>query len=126
MTPEQQQIAVTLDAMFEAWNREDQAAYLTYYWDSEELRWSMKGIWHKGLASMRELYGDGYPRGAMGLISKSDLEITMLARDVGIALYRWEHDSPSERIAGCTSQVFRRFDEAWLVIHENSARVPKE
>ena len=123
---QQRQIADTLDAMFEAWNSEQQARYLTFYWDHDDLRWSMKGVWYKGLSSMKALYGDGYPKGAMGIIAKTDLEVQMLADDLGIALYRWTHETPREKVAGCTSQLFRRFAEGWRVIHENSARVPKE
>jgi hypothetical protein len=29
-----------------------------------------------------------------------------------------------ENVAGCTRQVFRKIGGAWLVINENSARVP--
>jgi hypothetical protein len=122
----QQQIAATLDAMFATWNGGEQARYLTFYWDHDDLRWSMKGLWYKGLSSMRAVYGQGFPREAMGTIAKTDLEVMMLADDLGIALYRWTHDLPGEHIAGCTSQVFRRFGDAWLVVHENSARVPRD
>ena len=126
MTPEQREISDTLDAMFEAWNSEEQGRYLSFYWDDDDLRWSMKGVWYKGLSSMRALYGDGYPKGAMGTIAKTEVEVQMLAEGLGIALYRWTHETPREKVAGCTSQLFRRFDGVWRVIHENSARVPKE
>jgi hypothetical protein len=53
-------------------------------------------------------------------------EVMMLADDLGVALYRWTHEFPHERIAGCTSQIFRKLDDRWLVIHENSARVPRD
>ena len=88
------------------------------------MRWSMKGVWYKGWSSMNEHLRPDYPKGAMGITAIFDVEVMMLADDIGIALYRWTHDTPREKVAGCTSQVFRKFDGAWLVIHENSARVP--
>lgn len=123
MSP-QQQIRATLEIMFEKWNGGDQAGYLTHYWRSDELRWSMKGLWFRGWSSMFEVYGRDYPKGAMGVTAIFEVEVMMLADDLGIALYRWTHDTPAENVAGCTSQVFRCMDGAWLVIHENSARVP--
>lgn len=123
-TQAQEEIRATLDAMFGEWNREDQATYLTHYWRSDELRWSMKGVWYKGWQSMYDVYGAGFPPGAMGVIRYTDLEIQMLADDLGLAMYRWTHVTPRESVAGCTGQVFRRIDGDWLVIHENSARVP--
>jgi ketosteroid isomerase-like protein len=123
MTP-QEEIKATLATMFAAWNREDQARYLTHYWKHDDLRWSMKGAWYKGWSSMFSVYGQDYPRGAMGITAIFDVEVMMLADDIGIALYTWTHDTPRENVAGCTSQVFRKVDGAWLVIHENSARVP--
>lgn len=55
---------------------------------------------------------------------KSYMQHYWKSDDIGIALYRWTHDTPREKVAGCTSQVFRNFDGAWLVVNENSARVP--
>ncbi len=118
----QQEIRATLDAMFDKWNREDQQGYLTHYWRSDALRWSMKGRWYRGWTSMYEVYGADYPAGAMGVTAIFDVEVQMLAADLGIALYHWTHDTPREQVAGCTSQVFRKLDGVWLVIHENSAR----
>ena len=123
MTP-QEEIKATLKTMFAQWNGEDQASYLTHYWKSDDLRWSMKGVWYKGWSSMHDVYGADYPRGAMGITAIYDVEVMMLAENLGIALYQWTHDTPREKVAGCTSQVFRNVDGAWLVVHENSARVP--
>ena len=60
----------------------------------------------------------------MGIIALFDIEVQMLADDLGHRTVQWTHNTPRENVAGCTSQVFRKFGGAWLVIHENSARVP--
>jgi hypothetical protein len=125
VTP-QKEIEATLTTMFAQWNAEEQASYLTHYWDSDELRWSMKGLWYKGLSSMKAVYGQGFPPGAMGITKIFEVEVQMLTDDIGVALYRWTHEFPHEVIAGCTSQIFRKLGGRWLVVHENSARVPKD
>ena len=124
MASAQQEIRQTLATMFGQWNREDQKGYMTHYWKSDDMRWSMKGVWYKGWSSMNEIYGADYPPGAMGITALFDIEVMMLADDLGIALYTWTHDTPREKVAGCTSQVFRKVGDAWLVVNENSARVP--
>jgi hypothetical protein len=125
MATAEQEIRQTLATMFDQWNREDQKSYMTHYWKSDDMRWSMKGVWYKGWSSMNQIYGADYPKGAMGITALFDIEVQMLADDLGIALYTWTHNTPRENVAGCTSQVFRKIGGAWLVINENSARVPK-
>ena len=125
MASAEQEIRQTLATMFDQWNREDQKSYMTHYWKSDDMRWSMKGVWYKGWSSMNEIYGADYPKGAMGITALFNIEVQMLADDLGIALYTWTHNTPRENVAGCTSQVFRKIGGAWLVINENSARVPK-
>lgn len=125
MTPNEE-IEATLATMFAQWNSEDLASYLTHYWNSADMRWSMKGLWYKGWSSMYEVYTNGFPPGAMGITTIFEVEVQMLEDDIGIALYRWTHVFAHESIAGCTSQIFRKFDGRWLVVHENSARVPRD
>jgi len=61
-----------------------------------------------------------------GITKIFEIEVQMLTEDIGAALYRWTHEFPHEIIAGCTSQIFRKLGGRWLVVHENSARVPKD
>jgi ketosteroid isomerase-like protein len=123
MTPEVE-IKALLDAMFAAWNGEDQPRYLQHYWRSEDMRWSMKGEFYKGWASMEREYDRDYPPGAMGIVKIWDVEVQVLAADVVVAMYPWTHTLPTQAIAGCTTQIFRRIGGAWLIVHEISARAP--
>lgn len=118
------EIAGVLARMFEAWNAEDQKTYLTNYWRSEDMRWSMQGRWFKGWSSMEREYDRDYPPGAMGIVTIFDLEIQMLEPTIGVAMYPWTHALPQQTIAGCTTQILRRFDARWLIVHEISARAP--
>jgi hypothetical protein len=123
MTPEDE-IKGLLDAMFAAWNGEDQPRYLQHYWRSEHMRWSMKGEFYKGWSSMEREYDRDYPPGAMGIVKIWDVEVQVLAADVVVAMYPWTHTLPTQAIAGCTTQIFRRIGGAWLIVHEISARAP--
>ncbi len=123
MTPDQE-IKTLLAAMFAAWNGEDQQRYLQHYWRSEDMRWSMKGAFYKGWSSMEREYDRDYPPGAMGIVKIWDVEVQVLASDVVVAMYPWTHTLPNQAIAGCTTQIFRRIDGDWLIVHEISARAP--
>ena len=114
-----------LDTMFAAWNGEDQVSYLKNYWRSEDMRWSMKGEFYKGWSSMEREYDRDYPPGAMGIVRIRDVEVQMLEPHLAIAMYPWTHTLPTQVIAGCTTQVFRRIGGAWLIVHEISARAPQ-
>jgi len=118
------EIKDVLTRMFAAWNSEDQKTYLTHYWRSEDMRWSMKGQWYKGWSSMEREYDRDYPPGAMGIASIYDVEVQMLEPDIGIAMYPWTHTLPRETIKGCTTQILRMIGGRWLIVHEISARVP--
>ncbi len=124
MTTPQQEIRNVLATMFDDWNGERQQQYFLNYWPGEDMRWSMKGRWYKGLASMRQVYQAGFPPGAMGITTLFDIDVIMLAEDIGIATYHWTHEFEHECVAGATDQVFRKKDDRWLVVCENSARVP--
>jgi ketosteroid isomerase-like protein len=118
------EIEDVLTRMFAAWNGEDQQAYLANYWRSEHMRWSMRGQWYKGWSSMEREYDRDYPRGAMGVVAIGDVEVQMLEPDIGVAMYPWTHTLPGEQIAGCTTQILRKMNGRWLIVHEISARAP--
>lgn len=121
----QDDIKAILSNMFLAWNSDDKAGYLAHYWKSEEMRWSVKGAWYKGWASMEREYSRDFPAGSMGDARIFDVDVMMAGEDVGIAYYCWEHVFPSERLAGSATQVFRKIEGRWQIIHENVARVPQ-
>lgn len=119
-----EEIRELLARMFAAWNGEDQKAYLANYWRSDDMRWSMQGRWYKGWSSMEREYDRDYPPGAMGLVSIHDVEVQMLAPDLGVAMYPWAHALPKQTIRGCTTQILRNFAGRWLIVHKISARAP--
>jgi len=121
-----EEIKALLASMFAAWNNEDQARYLQYYWRSEDMRWSMKGEFYKGWSSMEREYDRDYPPGAMGIVKIWDVEVQVLAADVAVGMYPWTHTLPTQALGGCTTQIFRRIGGAWLIVHEISARVPRD
>ena len=59
-------------------------------------------------------------RELMGRLSFSNLEVTMLAEDAALVLGRWklERDEP---IGGNFTLIFRKLDDAWVIIHDHSS-----
>lgn len=120
----QTEIKSILEDMFAAWNADDKAGYLAHYWQDDGMAWSVKGAWFKGWDAMRREYERDFPAGAMGDAQIFDVDVFMAADTVGIAYYSWKHVFPEETLAGSATQVFRKTDGRWQIVHENIARVP--
>ena len=107
MSAESEIEAIVRKAM-DSWNNEDLRAYMANYWDSPDFRWSLKGAWHTGWDSMRNVFSREYPRGAMGVASILDMEVMPLHEDLMAAMYTWEHVLPDEFMSGAATQLFGR------------------
>lgn len=118
------QIRAVLDAQAAAWNRGDVDAFMQGYWKSEKTEFvGSTGVFH-GWQAVLERYRKAYPdRQAMGHLTFSGLEVTMLGPDAALVLGHWslerEHDHPG----GVFTLVFRRFPEGWRIIHDHTSAV---
>jgi len=122
-TPEQA-IREVLLSQQEAWNRADVDAFLTGYWNSEELSFSGSNGITRGFAGVRERYKKGYPdQQAMGKLEFSGLEIRPLGPDAALVLGRWHLTRTIGDVGGVFSLVFRRFPEGWRIIHDHTSVV---
>ncbi len=120
----EQAIRAVLLSQEEAWNRADVDAFLTGYWNSEELSFSGSNGITRGFAGVRERYEQGYPdQQAMGKLEFSGLEIRLLGPDAALVLGCWHLTRAIGDVGGVFSLVFRRFPEGWLIIHDHTSVV---
>ena len=123
MSAEAEIEAIVRKAM-ESWNNEDLRAYMANYWESPDFRWSLKGAWHRGWDSMHKAFDRDYPKGAMGVAKVLEIEVMPLDGGLMAAIYTWEHVLPDEFMSGAATQLFRKIDGRWKIVHEIVARVP--
>lgn len=105
-----------------AWNRGDMEAFVNGYWKSDLLTFAGTGGVTRGWDGLLARYRRTYPnRAAMGSLSFSDLEITLLAPDAALVLGRWRLDRERDTPGGIFSLVVRRIEGSWRVVHDHTS-----
>ena len=120
----QADIRARLDRQVAAWNRGDLDAFMQTYWNSPQTAFvGSKGI-VRGWQSVRERYRRAYPnRVAMGKVSFSDIQVTMLSPDAAVAIGHWHLERASGNLGGVFSLVLRKFPEGWRIILDHTSLV---
>lgn len=111
-----------LDDQATAWNRGDIAGYMEGYWKSDSLSFASANGITRGWKGLLERYQRSYPdRRAMGKLTFSDLEITLLGGESAMALGRWQLERDAGPVGGTYSLVLRRFPEGWRIVHDHTS-----
>ena len=108
------------------WNAGDLERYMNCYWRSDSLRFAggatVSTGWESVLANYRRTYPD---RAAMGKLTFSDLDVTVLADDAAVVFGRWrldrEGEAAEEAPHGLYTLVLRCFDHRWLIVHDHTS-----
>ncbi len=108
------------------WNAGDLEAYMNSYWRSEDLRFAGGGGVNRGWEAVLDSYQTAYPdRAAMGQLTFSEIDVTVLADDAAVVFGRWRLDR--EDVAddaaphGLYTLVVRRFPEGWRIVHDHTS-----
>ncbi len=118
------EIRAVLDAQAQAWNRGDVDAFMEGYWKSEKTEFVGSEGLFRGWQAVLERYHKAYPgRQAMGRLTFSGLEITLLAPDAALVLGNWQLEREHDRPGGVFTLVFRKFPEGWRIIHDHTSVV---
>jgi ketosteroid isomerase-like protein len=122
----QDQIRAVLESQQDAWNRGDLDAFMQGYWKSDRTEFvGASGIqrsWQAVLDRYRQRYPD---RTAMGKLTFSNLEITMLGPKAAFVLGEWWLDRASDQPHGVFTLIFRKFPEGWRIIHDHTSAAQK-
>ena len=123
--PSEDIVAVMRAAEF-AWNAGDLEGYMECYWRSDELRFAGGGGVNQGWEAVLASYQRAYPdRAAMGRLTFSELDVTVLAPDAALVFGRWRLDregvAPAEAPHGLYTLLVRRFDEGWRIVHDHTS-----
>jgi ketosteroid isomerase-like protein len=135
-------IPAVLIAQVAAWNRGDIPVYMDGYWKSDKLLFVGSSGVTRGWQATLERYRRNYPdRAAMGHLTFSELEITLLNPDAPFVLGKWHlkrggpgggrgglqpggSSSPPPDIGGVFTLVLRRLPEGWRIIADHTSVVP--
>ena len=105
-----------------AWNGGDIDAFMTGYWNSEDLRFASGGDVTTGWAETLARYHARYDTPEkMGRLEFTDLDIDMLGEDAATAFGRWTVVRDGDDPTGLFTLIFRRIDGEWVIVHDHTS-----
>ena len=123
--PQKAKIAADIRAVMDKqsvdWNRGDIPAFMEGYWKSEQLTFVSSRVtkgWQKTLDNYKKSYPD---KSAMGTLTFSDLEITVVSKDAAVVLGSWSLKREKDNPGGKFTLIFRKFKEGWRIVHDHTS-----
>ena len=114
-------IRAVLVAQEGAWNRGEIDGFMQGYWHDETLRFASGGTVTRGWQATLDRYHAGYnDRDAMGVLTMSELEISVLSRDAAIVHGAWALARKSDDLSGLFTLIFRKIDGEWMIVSDTT------
>ena len=105
-----------------AWNAGDIEGFMRGYWNSPELKFVSGVNVTKGWQPTLERYKKNYDsRAKMGVLTFSDLEITVLSKDAATVLGSWSLQRETDKPGGKFTLIFRKFKDGWRIVHDHTS-----
>ena len=115
------EIRAVMNKQASDWNRGDIPAFMEGYWKSDQLTFVSTRV-TKGWQPTLENYKKSYPdKAAMGVLTFSDLEITVISKDAAVVLGSWSLQREKDKPGGKFTLIFRKFKEGWRIIHDHTS-----
>ena len=115
-------IRAVLNAQAAAWNRGDIEGYMDGYDRSPNTEFvggdSISRGWQTVLDNYKKKYDS---REKMGVLTFSDLEITILSKDAALVLGRWHLQRSKDEPHGTFTLLFRKTKAGWRIVHDHSS-----
>lgn len=103
------------------WNRGDIPAFMEGYWKSDQLTFVSTRV-TKGWQQTLDNYKRSYPdKTAMGTLTFSDLEITVLSKDAALVLGSWSLKREKDNPGGKFTLIFRKLKDGWRIVHDHTS-----
>ena len=115
-------IKAVMDAQAAAWNRGDLEGYMDGYDRSSNTEFVGGDTITRGWQTVLDRYRKNYSsREKMGVLTFSDLEITILSKDAALVLGRWHLKRANDDPHGTFSLLFRKTKAGWRIVHDHSS-----
>lgn len=116
------EISIVLDDSERGWNNGDIEQYMQCYHKSEKMRFAGNGSFNSGWENTLKRYKKSYPdKEAMGRLSFSDVDITVISNDAALVFGRWTLKYPEKERTGLYTLLLRKFEEGWRIVHDHSS-----
>jgi uncharacterized protein (TIGR02246 family) len=115
-------VRTVLDAQAAAWNRGDIEAYMDGYDRSPDTVFVSGDRVTRGWQPVLERYKKVYDtREKMGVLTFSDVEVTVLSKDAAIVLGRWHLKRAKDEPHGRFTLLFRKTKAGWKIVHDHTS-----
>lgn len=115
-------IRKVMDDQAVAWNRGDIDGFMAGYWKSEKLTFLSGADVTRGWQPTLDRYKKSYDtRAKMGILTFSDLEITMLSKDAAVVLGSWSLARDKDNPHGKFTLIFRKFKDGWRIVMDHTS-----
>jgi len=123
----EQAVRSVLTAQAHDWNAGDLQAFMQGYARSDATRFASGGSVVHGWATVMERYQKHYTnRAAMGQLTFSELEVTVLTPDSALVFGHWGLVREKDKPGGLFTLLFRKLPDGWRIIadHTSAAETP--
>ena len=120
-----QRIEQVLADQAKAWNSGDIENFMDGYARSPDLRFATGGTVTRGWQQTLDRYKQRYPdRAAMGTLTFSELDTTVLSPDAAVVFGRWRLKTVQGEPNGLFTLLFRRTDAGWRIVADHTSSAP--
>jgi len=118
----EQEIRAALDTQVRAWNAGDLRGFMEGYLPSARTRFQSGGDVFLGWQIVFDRYQKRYrDRAAMGRLTFSEVEITVLAPDAALVVGRWRLERAQDTPSGLFTLLYRRTSAGWRIVHDHTS-----
>ncbi len=111
-----------MDEQVAAWNRGDIDGFMKGYWNSPNMTFVSGNNVTKGWQPTLERYKKSYDtRAKMGVLSFTDLEITITSKESAVVLGRFTLVREMDKPTGLFTLNFRKFKDGWKIIIDHTS-----
>lgn len=115
-------IKKVMDEQTAAWNRGDIEGFMQGYWNSPQLMFVSGQNMTRGWQPTLERYKKSYDtREKMGVLSFSELEITLTGKDSAVVFGRFTLERETDKPTGLFTLNFRKFKTGWKIILDHTS-----
>ena len=121
------EVRAVLEQQARDWNAGSIERFMQGYARRDDIRFASGGEVMRGWQGVFDRYVKKYgDRAAMGRLTFSDLEITVLSADSAVALGRWRLQRENDEPSGLFTLVLRRLPDGWRIVHDHTSTAEKK
>lgn len=124
--PAEPEVRAVLEQQARDWNEGNIERFMRGYARRDDIRFASGGEVQRGWQPVFDRYVKKYgDRAAMGRLTFSDVEVTMMSPDAALVLGRWRLQREKDEPSGLFTLVFRRLPEGWRIVHDHTSAAEK-